>query len=331
MCELTEIDLEEEGEETFDLDIQPPFRDDGDDTEFFDTLTTSKKKKGVKNATGTGMQQFLATAHKIPLLTEKQEKYFGSLALHGNKKAIDMLVKSNILLVASGAHKYEGRGLDFDDLVQEGIFGLYKAAKKFDPDRGFRFSTYATWWINQKMERAPKELGRSVRLPVHKYDEIKTVCGAEKVLSVDGSVVSDHQIAVSIGKTDKWVRKVQGLRCPPYSLDVPTHTDSPEPSKVNFKDVLVDESDNDPASFAHDDSVVTALELLLKKLTPIQRDVICRRHGIHGFEEQTLEAIGMLHGLTRERIRQIESAALKKMHKRAEILGMTLGDHFDAK
>lgn len=277
-------------------------------------LTTefqTKFNSNFKTTDADATNMYLKEIGHISLLTAKQEVELAKKALAGDLKSRNQMIEANIRLVVKIARSYVERGLAFLDLIEEGNIGLMHALEKFDPDKGFRFSTYATWWIKQYIERAIMNQSRTIRLPVHvikqlniclrKYNELKTKQGGK---------VDPEDIAKSLDKPIEEVRWLLGLKNDSISLDLQMYDDS--------EGSLVDNVESDapnPIDFIGEDSLKVLLEKWLKHLSQLEKDVIIRRYGLLGQDAATLEVVGQTLGLTRERIRQIQMRALTQLKR----------------
>ena len=270
-------------------------------------------------------QVYLHEIGATPLLTAVEEVRLSRAAHAGDFTARQHMIEANLRLVVSIARHYLHRGLPLDDLIEEGNLGLIHALEKFDPERGFRFSTYATWWIRQNIERAIMNQSRTVRLPVYVIKELNVVLRAMRELDRQrgsetespGSMLED--VARLLDRPVEEVRRLLMLNERSASLDSPLDID-PE---LSMSDALADESISDPsAQIAQHESEVMVAEWVAQ-LTERQRLVIERRYGLGGHEIATLEVIARDMGLTRERVRQIQMEALSKLRKRIAQEGLS--------
>jgi RNA polymerase nonessential primary-like sigma factor len=259
------------------------------------------------------------------LLTADEEVYFSRLAQGGDNVARHRMIVSNLRLVVKIARRYLNRGLPLLDLIEEGNLGLIRAVEKFDPERGFRFSTYATWWIRQTIERAIMNQTRTVRLPIHVVKEINVYLKAARKLAqrLDHEPTSED-IAVVLDKPISEVKRMLGLNERIASVDTPYTKDADKP----LVDMLQDESADDPADRIQDDDIQYNLEHWLGKLNDKQREVVERRFGLHGHENSTLERVAQELGVTRERVRQIQMDALRRLRDILEKEGFSVESFF---
>ena len=265
-------------------------------------------------------QLYLSEIGFSPLLTAQEEVYYARLAQRGDDRARKRMIESNLRLVVKIARRYINRGLALLDLIEEGNLGLIRAVEKFDPERGFRFSTYATWWIRQTIERAIMNQTRTIRLPIHVVKELNVYLRAARQLaqSLDHEP-NPEEIAALVDRPIKDVERMLGLNERITSVDTPIGKDSDK----SLLDTLADESATDPADLLQDDDLRSSLDNWLAQLNDKQRAVVERRFGLGGYESATLEEVGNEIGLTRERVRQIQVEALKRLREILEKQGLT--------
>ncbi|MCX7114926.1 MAG: RNA polymerase sigma factor RpoS [Gammaproteobacteria bacterium] len=268
-------------------------------------------------------QIYLSEIGFNPLLTAEEEVKYGRLVLKGDEKARKKMIECNLRLVVKIARRYLNRGLPLLDLIEEGNLGLMKAVEKFDPNRGFRFSTYATCWIRQTIERAIMNQTRTIRLPIHVVKELNVYLRAARQLTQQlDHEPSPEEIAEMLDKPIEDVQKTLGLNDKVTSVDTPLGYDD----NKSLLDTLADEKSVNPAEQLTDDDLNQHIEELLDSLTSNQQQVIMRRFGLRGFDKATLEDVGAEIGLTRERVRQIQVEALKILRVELEELGLTHDD-----
>lgn len=263
-------------------------------------------------------QIYLSEIGFTPLLTAQEEVKLAHLAHKGNEEARKRMIESNLRLVVKIARRYNRRGLPFLDLIEEGNLGLMHAIEKFDPDRGFRFSTYATWWIRQTIERAIMNQSRTIRLPIHILKELNTYLRAARQLTQK----LDHEptceeIAVMVDKPIEEIQRILDLNKDATSIDNPMAQDTDKP----LVDIIADDNNLDPVDILQDIDLQEHLEAWLNELNEKQREIIERRFGLRGYDKATLEEVGEAVGLTRERVRQIQLEALHKLRKIIEQQG----------
>jgi len=261
---------------------------------------------------------YLKEIEVSPLLTAEEEVYYSRLALKGDTSARDKMIECNLRLVVKIARRYMNRGLALLDLIEEGNLGLIRAVEKFDPERGFRFSTYATWWIRQTIERGLMNQTRTIRLPIHVIKELNTYLRAARKLTQElNREATAEDVARLLKKPAKDVEKMFKLADRVSSFDIPMGAEGDRP----LLDVIPDENNTDPASILQGENVTEHLDKWLDELDPKQRDVVVRRFGLRNHPRGTLEEVGVELGVTRERVRQIQMDALRKLRRILEHSG----------
>ena len=256
------------------------------------------------------VKAYLKEIGQVPLLSAEEEQTLARAARAGDADARRRLSEANLRLVVSVAKRYAGRGLPFLDLIQEGNLGLMKAAEKFEPDRGFKFSTYATWWIRQSITRAIADQGRTIRIPVHLVEHINRVRKtAGELLRKNGREPTAEEIAVRLEMEPDRVRELLQLAQEPVSLETPVGEDE----DAHLEDFIQDEEAGVPVDEAGRQLLRRELMSVLKSLTPREERVITLRFGLDDGRPRTLEELGKEFNVTRERIRQIEAKALRKL------------------
>ncbi len=255
-------------------------------------------------------QLYLGEIGFSPLLTAEEEVFFARKALRGDAAARKRMIESNLRLVVKIARRYNNRGLALLDLVEEGNLGLIRAVEKFDPERGFRFSTYATWWIRQTIERAIMNQTRTIRLPIHVVKELNVYLRTARELAhrLDHEP-SAEEIAAALDRPVEDVSRMLKLNEKICSVDSPIGGDGDKA----LLDILTDERGMGPELETQDDDMRLSVVHWLEQLNPKQREVLTRRFGLLGYEPATLEDVGREIGLTRERVRQIQVEALRRL------------------
>lgn len=259
-------------------------------------------------------QIYLKEIGYSPLLTADQEIKYGRLVKKGDQKARKIMIESNLRLVVKIARHYYNRGMEFSDLIEEGNLGLLRAVEKFDPERGFRFSTYATWWIRQTIERAIMNQTRTIRLPIHVLRELNSYLATSRELLKNQHHEPSHgDIADAHGVSIEDVQDMLGLNERMLSLDMQVANDSS--NGKSLAEVIPDKATPNPTEQLESEDLHTSLEKCLSELNDKQREVLARRFGLDGYDRQTLEEVGAAVGLTRERVRQIQMTALKQLRE----------------
>jgi RNA polymerase nonessential primary-like sigma factor len=277
------------------------------------TLTEQKNTVESKEDVPSNLdatQIYLSEIGFSPLLTAEEEVYFSRLSLKGDEPSRKRMIESNLRLVVKIARRYNNRGLPLLDLIEEGNLGLIRAVEKFDPERGFRFSTYATWWIRQTIERAIMNQTRTIRLPIHVVKELNIYLRASRELiqKLDHEPTAED-IAEHLDKPVTDVNKMLRLNERIASVDTPFTGDS----EKALLDVIADEKSAGPENDLQSDDMSNNIVHWLNELNNKQKEVLARRFGLLGYEPATLEDVGSEIGLTRERVRQIQVEALKRL------------------
>lgn len=279
----------------------------------------ANQEEAPKNLDAT--QLYLGEIGFSPLLTAEEEVYFARRALKGHEASRKRMIVSNLRLVVKIARRYNNRGLALLDLIEEGNLGLIRAVEKFDPERGFRFSTYATWWIRQTIERAIMNQTRTIRLPIHVVKELNVYLRAARELAqkLDHEPTAE-EIAEALERPIEDVSKMLRLNERITSVDTPIGSDNDKA----LLDIIADEKGHGPEEDLQDKDIKCSIIKWLEELNPKQREVLARRFGLMGYEPSTLEDVGAEIGLTRERVRQIQVEALRRLRDMLGHQGLNL-------
>jgi RNA polymerase nonessential primary-like sigma factor len=271
-------------------------------------------------------RMYLSEIGYSPLLSAEEEVHFARRALRGDESARRRMIESNLRLVVKIARKYINRGLPLLDLIEEGNLGLIHAVEKFDPERGFRFSTYATWWIRQTIERAIMNQTRTIRLPIHVIKELNLYLRTARRLSneLDREATAE-EVAAEMDKSPEDVKRLLGLNERVTSVDSPITRDGDR----LLLDAIPDENNTDPSRLLQDEDMQVIIDKWLARLNDKQREVVERRFGLNGREKGTLEDVGSAIGVTRERVRQIQMDALKNLRRILEQDGLSEDSLFE--
>lgn len=254
------------------------------------------------------------------LLTPEEEIHYGRLARSGDEFGRNKMITCNLRLVVKIARRYMGRGLQLPDLIEEGNLGLIHAVEKFDPERGFRFSTYATWWIRQNIERALMNQTRTIRLPIHVNKELNAYMRkVREMTQVMGRDPTLPEVAEALDKPLEKLQKLLNFNESVASLDTPVGKDGDSP----LVDFVSMEEEKEPTTVLEEEDITQSVGNWLGQLEEKQKEVIVRRFGLHGHERATLEQVGTELGLTRERVRQIQMDALKRLRRILENNGLS--------
>ena len=299
-------------------DLQEPDMDDLGAEEELSDEDLEITADNVDQFADDSVKMYLREIGKIPLLSQEEEQVLAQKAAKGgpgSKKAKDKMVESNMRLVVSIAKRYSGRGLDFLDLIQEGNTGLLRAVEKFDPDKGFKFSTYATWWIRQAITRAIADQARTIRIPVHMVETINKVLRASRKLTSElNREPTVEEIAKEMNMDVDKIDYVMRIKQDIASLDQSVGKDGDDEDSV-LGDFVEDEERISPEDSAANQMLKEQLADIISTLSDREQKIIKLRFGIGGGRPHTLEEVGAEFSVTRERIRQIEAKALSKLRK----------------
>jgi RNA polymerase nonessential primary-like sigma factor len=269
---------------------------------------------------------YLNELSRSKLLTAEQEKTFGQRTLKGDKEARRIMIESNLRLVVKISRRYLNRGLPLLDLIEEGNLGLIRAVEKFDPERGFRFSTYATWWIRQTIERAIMNQTRTIRLPIHIVKEMNTYLRAQRQLAqLLDYEPSAEDVAKHLDKPVNKVEKMLKLNERVTSIDIPGGKEFDQP----LVDSISDAESASPSEQLQEDGMRNNVAAWVFQLPEKQREVICRRYGLCGYEDSTLEDVAQELNVTRERVRQIQMDGLRRLKEILEVNGFSFESIFN--
>jgi len=288
-------DLEEEDAEDVDLLSQEQYFDDASDD---------------------SVRLYLREIGKIPLLNAEEELALAQRVVAGEKRAKDKMAEANMRLVVSIAKRYSGRGLDFLDLIQEGNTGLLRAVEKFDPDKGFKFSTYATWWIRQAITRAIADQARTIRIPVHMVETINKLLRTQRRMTQElNREPSIEELAKELEMEPEKVEYVMKIKQDITSLDAGVGRDGDGDDDSVLRDFIEDEDGVTPEESAASQLLKEQVQAILSTLSDREQKIIKMRFGLENGKSHTLEEVGQEFAVTRERIRQIEAKALAKLRK----------------
>ncbi len=297
------------------LEIDEPETDDLENEEELSDEELAITAENVDAFADDSVRLYLREIGKIPLLTPEEEAELAKKIVKGDKKAKNKMVESNMRLVVSIAKRYGGRGLDFLDLIQEGNTGLLRAVEKFDPDKGFKFSTYATWWVRQAITRAIADQARTIRIPVHMVETINKVLRTTRKLTSElNREPTNEEIAKELDMEPEKVDYVMRIKQDIASLDASVGREGDDEDSV-LGDFVEDEERDSPEDSAANQILKEQLSEIISTLTDREQKIIRLRFGIGGGRPHTLEEVGAEFDVTRERIRQIEAKALSKLRK----------------
>ncbi len=312
--QLTDGDSQEEATPASITDIEEPALDELDDEEEIDDETLNNNQY-FDDISDDSVRLYLREIGKIPLLNSEEELALAQKVVAGDKKAKDKMAEANMRLVVSIAKRYSGRGLDFLDLIQEGNTGLLRAVEKFDPDKGFKFSTYATWWIRQAITRAIADQARTIRIPVHMVETINKLLRTQRRMTQElNREPTIEELAKELEMEPEKVEYVIKIKQDITSLDAGVGRDGEDEDSV-LGDFIEDEEGETPEQSATSQLLKEQVQSVLSTLSDREQKIIKMRFGLENGKSHTLEEVGQEFAVTRERIRQIEAKALAKLRK----------------
>ena len=294
-----------------DDDFDPTLIDE-EESEDLDSLTTGQYLDDVSD---DSVRLYLREIGKIPLLSAEEEMDLARRIVEGDKKAKDKMAEANMRLVVSIAKRYSGRGLDFLDLIQEGNTGLLRAVEKFDPDKGFKFSTYATWWIRQAITRAIADQARTIRIAVHMVETINKLLRTQRRMTQElNREPTIEELSKELDMEPEKIEYVIKIKQDISSLDAGVGRDGEDDDSV-LQDFIVDEDTVSPEDSASNQLLKEQVQEILSSLSDREQKIVRMRFGLDNGKNHTLEEVGQEFAVTRERIRQIEAKALAKLRK----------------
>ncbi|MDB5177268.1 MAG: sigA [Candidatus Saccharibacteria bacterium] len=295
-------------------DVEEPAIEELDEEEEIDDETLNNNQY-FDDISDDSVRLYLREIGKIPLLNSEEELALAQRVVAGEKKAKDKMAEANMRLVVSIAKRYSGRGLDFLDLIQEGNTGLLRAVEKFDPDKGFKFSTYATWWIRQAITRAIADQARTIRIPVHMVETINKLLRTQRRMTQElNREPSIEELAKELEMEPEKVEYVIKIKQDITSLDAGVGRDGEDEDSV-LGDFIEDEDGATPEESATNQLLKEQVQSVLSTLSDREQKIIKMRFGLENGKSHTLEEVGQEFAVTRERIRQIEAKALAKLRK----------------
>ena len=307
-----------------DDDTKKPLNDERDfdepdladvDEEEEEDLETLNSGQYLDDISDDSVRLYLREIGKIPLLTAEEELALAQRVVAGEKKAKDKMAEANMRLVVSIAKRYSGRGLDFLDLIQEGNTGLLRAVEKFDPDKGFKFSTYATWWIRQAITRAIADQARTIRIPVHMVETINKLLRTQRRMTQElNREPTIEELSAELEMEPEKIEYVMKIKQDISSLDAGVGRDGDEEDSV-LGDFIEDEDTISPEDSATNQLLKEQVQDVLSSLSDREQKIVRMRFGLDNGKSHTLEEVGQEFAVTRERIRQIEAKALAKLRK----------------
>jgi RNA polymerase sigma factor rpoD len=300
---------------TDETEFDEPTIDDVDDDEETEDLDALNAGQYLDDISDDSVRLYLREIGKIPLLNAEEEMELAHRVIQGDKKAKDKMAEANMRLVVSIAKRYSGRGLDFLDLIQEGNTGLLRAVEKFDPDKGFKFSTYATWWIRQAITRAIADQARTIRIPVHMVETINKLLRTQRRMTQElNREPTIEELSKELDMEPEKIEYVMKIKQDISSLDAGVGRDGDEEDSV-LGDFIEDEDTVSPEESATNQLLKEQVNDVLSSLSDREQKIVRMRFGLDNGKSHTLEEVGQEFAVTRERIRQIEAKALAKLRK----------------
>lgn len=317
-------EISEEGVDFHSLQAEQEDEDDAEN--ILNTVADPKVQESINSVnTDDSVRIYLQQIGKIPMLSPEEELDIAKKIKDEHSEfSKNVLVNANLRLVVSIAKKYIGRGLSFLDLIQEGNIGLMKAAERFDYTKGYKFSTYATWWVQQSITRAIADKARSIRLPIHMIESLNKIKKTTIDMTTElGRTPTKQEIAYRLGISVAKLNQILKSAQPTISMETPANQKD-DSSKI--ADYIVDNSTITPESMVSQESMLEDIKKMLNQLMPKERDVLIMRYGLNSDGgKKTLDEIGSQYGVSRERIRQIENRAIAKLKKMCKNENLTIG------
>lgn len=296
-------------------EIDGPAAEDLEEEEVDEGEDLLSQDQYFDDASDDSVRLYLREIGKIPLLNSEEELALAKRVVAGEKKAKDKMAEANMRLVVSIAKRYSGRGLDFLDLIQEGNTGLLRAVEKFDPEKGFKFSTYATWWIRQAITRAIADQARTIRIPVHMVETINKLLRTQRRMTQElNREPTIEELGKELEMEPEKVEYVMKIKQDITSLDAGVGRDGDDEDSV-LRDFIEDEESDTPEQSAASQLLKEQVQAILSTLSDREQKIIKMRFGLENGKSHTLEEVGQEFAVTRERIRQIEAKALAKLRK----------------
>lgn len=297
------------------IDIDEPAIEDLEEEEADDDVDLLSQEQYFDDASDDSVRLYLREIGKIPLLNAEEELALAKKVVSGDKRSKDKMAEANMRLVVSIAKRYSGRGLDFLDLIQEGNTGLLRAVEKFDPEKGFKFSTYATWWIRQAITRAIADQARTIRIPVHMVETINKLLRTQRRMTQElNREPTIEELGKELEMEPEKVEYVMKIKQDITSLDAGVGRDGDDEDSV-LRDFIEDEDSATPEESAASQLLKEQVQSILSTLSDREQKIIKMRFGLENGKSHTLEEVGQEFAVTRERIRQIEAKALAKLRK----------------